>query len=563
MATVTLNITGMIWFIDNNAAACTTLAAGCGRVTNPFSSLAAFQALNNGTGLNPAATDSIFIYTGVGNYTGGTTLLSGQLVIGQGAGASILTITGLPAPSGTSQLPATGGTNPTVVNAGGNAIALTNGSTGNTIRGVTIGATSGDGINGTNFGTLTLNEMTINTTGRAFTLTTGTLAATIASVTSSGGANNIALTSIGGTLTMSGGALSAAASDAFVVSGGAASITYNGTIANTTARPVNIASKTGGTVAFGGAVSGTSNGILLSSNTGATINFTGGLNLSTGANTAFSATGGGTVNATQNNTSIVNTLTTTTGKAVNANGVTFGASGATFRSISSSGGTNGISLQSTSGNFTVSGDGTGFANGSGGTISTTGGAIGNSPIYELTSSGTLTFTSMNFSIDINGYSGPLFDNNAGGTLTVNVIGCTFTGVGPGNVVQNKSLLQFEGGNTGANASNVTVNVQNSFFFNNRTYGMFTGAAGDSIMRVTVNQSGFGTDVNSGAPVNQPGTTITNAPPFALGITNSSNSNVHYNVTNNTFWGGRGLDGAVYEVSISGATTTAASRLDGF
>jgi hypothetical protein len=44
-------------------------------------------------------------------------------------------------------------------------------------------------------------------------------------------------------------------------------------------------------------VSGSGTGINLASNTGATINFTGTLNLNTGANAAFTATGGGTVNA--------------------------------------------------------------------------------------------------------------------------------------------------------------------------------------------------------------------------------------------------------------------------
>src|SRR5260370_38620619 len=104
---------------------------------------------------------------------------------------------------------------------------------------------------------------------------------------------------------------------------------------------------------------------------------------------------------------------------------------------------------------------------------------------------------MNFSITIAADHGILFDNNAGGTLTGNVTGCTFTGVGPGNAAQNKALLQFEGGG----ASNVTANVQNSFFFNNRTYGFVATAAGPSIMNAALNQTGFGRDVNTGGQVN--------------------------------------------------------------
>ncbi|HVF22062.1 MAG TPA: cadherin-like domain-containing protein, partial [Pyrinomonadaceae bacterium] len=52
-ATASITVTGMIWFINNNGASCLTLAAGCGRLTHPFSTLAAFAALNNGTGNNP------------------------------------------------------------------------------------------------------------------------------------------------------------------------------------------------------------------------------------------------------------------------------------------------------------------------------------------------------------------------------------------------------------------------------------------------------------------------------------------------------------------------------
>src|SRR5260221_157922 len=67
--TVTLNISGMVWFINNAAASCTTLAAGCGRLTNPFKLLADFQALNNSAGNNPAANDNIFIYESATSYT--------------------------------------------------------------------------------------------------------------------------------------------------------------------------------------------------------------------------------------------------------------------------------------------------------------------------------------------------------------------------------------------------------------------------------------------------------------------------------------------------------------
>ena len=81
-------------------------------------------------------------------------------------------------------------------------------------------------------------------------------------------------------------------------------------------------------------------------------------------NPGFTATGGGTVSATQNNTTIVNTITTTTGTALNVANTTIGASGLTFRSISAgtgvSGPAKGIILNVTgAGAFTVTGTGGG------------------------------------------------------------------------------------------------------------------------------------------------------------------------------------------------------------
>ncbi len=289
------------------------------------------------------------------------------------------------------------------------------------------------------------------------------------------------------------------------------------------------------------------------------------ISMSTGASTGITGSGGLTgLTVGDSPTTATNgiTVTTTTGTTVSLNNV---GGNFTFRSLSANGATTGLALTSTpaSLNFTVTGDNNGLANGSGGTIQNiTGGLLGNAPAYFLTASGVVTLKSMNMAITVNAFSGMHVDNNAGGTITVNVTGCTFTGVQAGNSVQNKALLQFEGGNTGGGAANITANVQNSFFFDNRTYGVAAIAAGDSMMNVTLNQSGFGTEVNTGAPVNQPGTTITNPPPFSALVSNSSNAKVDYSITNNTFWGADGLKGALYAVTISGATNVASSHLNG-
>jgi hypothetical protein len=137
-----------------------------------------------------------------------------------------------------------------------------------------------------------------------------------------------------------------------------------------------VANKTGGTITLSGAISDTDTGISLTNNTGATIALTGPLALSTGANPAFTATGGGTVTATNAN----NNITTTTGTALNVANTAIGAAGLNFVSISSNGGTgNAIILDNTgpAGGLPVSGDGTNTAvggNGTGGTIANKSGA---------------------------------------------------------------------------------------------------------------------------------------------------------------------------------------------
>src|SRR5262249_9519040 len=117
--------------------------------------------------------DNIFLYTGSGAYTGGLTLTSGEKFIGQGASSSILTITGLSAPSGTNLLPATGGSNPTVTAASADEITL---GSNNQIWGTTFGSTTGTSITGSGYGTmLKIRDTTINNgSGRAINISNGT-----------------------------------------------------------------------------------------------------------------------------------------------------------------------------------------------------------------------------------------------------------------------------------------------------------------------------------------------------------------------------------------------------
>ena len=171
-----------------------------------------------------------------------------------------------------------------------------------------------------------------------------------------------------GSITDPGGA----SGTSFRVDGGAGNINYSGAITSNSGGAVHISNRGSDLVTLGGAISDSGSGILLTNNTGAAIRFTGALTLATGGNPAFTATGGGTVTATD----ATSTASTTTATAVNVANTTIGAAGLNFRSISAgtaaSGPGSGIVLNTTGalGGLTVSGTG---AAGSGGTIQRTSG----------------------------------------------------------------------------------------------------------------------------------------------------------------------------------------------
>ncbi len=358
--TVTFTITNRIWWVDSDAP-----GGGDGTSTTPFNALSGAQAAS-------AVNDVIFVYDRGSNYTGGLTMQDGQRLCGHGS--DLQTCSGMTPPTGTT-FPAAA-TNPTMTNAAGAGITL---AANNTIYGITVGSTTSFGITGTNFGTLTAQNVTINTGNGGLSLTTGTANATFNAITAGGGVNNINLSSVAGTLDLGSGALSSSSSHALNVNAGTATIDYAGTINNSTADAVLIQNKTSGSVTLSGAVTATGTGITLLNNTGATLNFTGGLTMNTGTNEAFTATGGGTLNVT----GTTNTVTTTTGTAVNIRNMTIGASGVTFRSVSANGSTNGIYLENnTGGAFTVAGTGSA---GTGGTIqNTTGDGISLTNVNDVT-----------------------------------------------------------------------------------------------------------------------------------------------------------------------------------
>jgi len=416
-ATVTINVSGMIWFI-NNTASCP-----CdGRLTNPFNTLASFAAVNNGAGNNPAANDNIFLYESATDYVGPVTLLNGQRFIGQDATASLSAITGLTPPAGSDPLPATDSGNATIVNiTTGNAITV---GSGNTLRGFTGGDSTTD-ISGAGFGTLTISDVTLNGTGEGLNLTSGTLAATFVSISSTNSATTgISLTSVAGTLTSPTTTITNPAGIGLSVGTSSAALNFG----NTTS------SASGGT------------GVSLLTNTGS-ITF-GALNISPDASQRG-------LLATDNS----NTITTTSGAITNTGATAVEitrASGTTplvvsLTSVSSDGGVNGIRLNNVNGSFTVTGTGT--TAGSGGTIQnkTSNGA-------EIIGASNITLTNMNLPNNAQTQTVAGISTQCGGDLrTGNNLSCVAGIYLSGVVGVNLTNVSVTGSNQmGINGNNVTT-----------------------------------------------------------------------------------------------------------
>jgi hypothetical protein len=309
--TVTINLSGLVWYVNSSGG------NGDGRSHNPFNSVTNAQA-PSGEG------QIIYVHTGGATTPGTITLKPMQTLSGGGETFSVnaLTIppTGRPVLTGTVTL-----ANSVLVN------------------GLNVNGSGGPAITGTNVGgTVALNSISVV-----------------------GGTSGISLTNLAGNLTFQFASVSGVTPGAsLLLSGGTANVTGRLGINSTVGRSVDIQGKTAGTVTLGGGIIDIGTGIFLNNNSGATIDFTGGLTLATGTNPAFTATGGGTVSVTQNNTTVVNQITTTTGTALNVANTTIGAAGLTFRSIASNGAVNGILLNATgAGGLVVTGNSAGLCGG--------------------------------------------------------------------------------------------------------------------------------------------------------------------------------------------------------
>ncbi len=546
-ATVTITINGMIWFVNNDPAAPGS-APGDGRLSNPFRSFGGASSFN--TIATDAVNDNIFVYTGTSAYVGGVTLLNGQKLIGQGAGDTLLSITGLATPSGTNTLPSTGGTNPTISAAGPN-ITL---ATGNTIRGVTLNGTAVGAVNlsGTSFGTLTLAETTISGTGQALSLTTGTLSGPVSSTaafTSISSTNSsttgISLTSVAGNMSSGSTTITNPTGIGISVNTSSAALSF-GTTSSTAS---------GGT------------GISLLTNTG-TITF--------GALTITPDAGQRGLLATDN----TNTITIPSGTISTSNAVALQITRSSsttpllvsLTSVSANGGTDGIILTNTSGSFTIVGDGSNTNNSSGGTIqnSTNNG-------ITLSNAQNITLTSMNIqSIAHSGIKGSSNVQNFSFTHgTINNSG-TASGTGDSNIAFNTGayaptvgneknltgtvtitnntltnafyhgvdIFQFDGTISNANISNNTITSSTNIALSKgdgiRLVGFGSASTVASFSKATINQNTI-TNFPSDAGIFFAGgnATSTGAPAGTYGTDTGSNAIA---ITNNIISGQSAANG---------------------
>ncbi|HEU4558325.1 MAG TPA: invasin domain 3-containing protein, partial [Longimicrobium sp.] len=222
--TVTIPVSGIVWFVNANLA-----VNGNGRADSAFTTLPSALAVAQ-------ANQPIFLFSSATSYTGGT-LAANQRLIGQAAttGSFSALMGGVTWPVHALVAEPTVGAphaNPTVVS--GLTLA-----SGNTIRGFNL--TSGT-LSGASIGTLTVSEVGINTTSQALNLSNGTLVGSFTGVTSTSGTNNVSLSTVAlsGAVGLGSGALSGATGNALLLSNVTSAtasdvLSYGGTIGNTTA----------------------------------------------------------------------------------------------------------------------------------------------------------------------------------------------------------------------------------------------------------------------------------------------------------------------------------------
>ncbi len=588
--TVTMTVTGRYWFVDASAA-----AGGDGRQNSRFQSLTPLNGAG-GAGDPDSPNDVILVFQG--SYTSPIALEAGQQLIGQGIPAN-LTVTA----NGQTITLLTAGTSPTLGSASGNTVAL---STGNTLRGLTLGNGPGAALFGSTFGTVTISELGINTTGQALSLTNGVISGNFAQVRSTGGTTNVLLSGVtgsGGTVALgtAADALSGATTDAFVLTGGAGSFTYAGSITHagsggllnvtgghtgTLTLPGTLSATGGtglqfnnadGTYTFGGAVTlnGGNAGIDVANGSSGTFSFPSStsINNPTGetvtiANSAPSFTYPGSLTKTNNSASGI-TLSANTGGTIAFSGATkvFSTGTANAVNLLNNGGAtisfaDSLRITTTTGvGFNATGGGTVTVAGTHNSITSTGGVALN------VASTTIGAGGLNFrSISANGGSSGIVLNNTGTSGRLQVTG-TGTAASGGTIQ-----------NTTGHGISLTTTTNPAFdrmsLQSNGGSGVFgTGVVGFTLTNSTIATSGTGGGANAsnidffadtapGTENNLSGTVVItgntlSAPAFhSVDIQNWSGTISDLTLSNNIITNNSTLGGGIRVIAFGGAGNVA-------
>ncbi|HZI18137.1 MAG TPA: Ig-like domain-containing protein [Pyrinomonadaceae bacterium] len=553
-ATVTLNVgdgnggtAGAVWFVDPAAS-----PGGDGRLTNPFNCFVGTDCFDDTT-LDEAG-ESIFLYAGA--HTGGQTLLNNQKLVGQGATATLASISGYTVQAYSDPLPANnslpGSVTVATTAAATNAVTL---GQGNTLRGFTISNTTGAKIFGNNFGTLVAGnsgspDVVLSSTGQALNLTNGTLSVAGGFVSVSTTSSTSQGINLSGIADSDGAGGSAFSFGSTTVSGS----TTQGILVGTTTADIN----------FGNTdVSGGTDGISLQNNSSGTRTF-GTLARSGGTGVGFlHANGGGTVNVAG-----ATTITNPAGIGIqiqsSTTAVTFAATTVTKDTTAGVG----VSLGSNSGNTTFSNLAVTTSNGAGlvGTENT-------GQINVTNAAGSQINATAGASVDITKAANPATpialnftslssSNSAAQGLRLNRVsggglssGATTAGGATGPASEGLSVT---------NATATTLSFGNTNSTASAGIGVFLSNNASPISFASLNiapDSGvvaFGTNTNTGTVSSTSGTiSTTNAAAINVTATplNMALTSVSANISSGTAQSGVSLLNATGTLTMNGGTIT--------
>src|SRR6185436_14346995 len=165
--TVTINISGMAWFIRNTGG-----GANLGTFSNPFTTIASFNTANAATGAVPDPKNGDFVSLRSGTYseTDGINLRSTQKLIGEAVQFNTVFTADSNSSSAYTTFASATNTAPTINTTAGNGIDLAD---SNTVRGLNVGNTPGFfGFNGTVVGSPVINTVAKTGTGGAINVST-------------------------------------------------------------------------------------------------------------------------------------------------------------------------------------------------------------------------------------------------------------------------------------------------------------------------------------------------------------------------------------------------------